>query len=141
MSLQDRLAAVIDEYLTEVDKLTIGRISILVPGNDGNFFIMDSFKLNLKPKEIFTLAILFGCGCRSKQELELISKIENAGCLNSFTSSRDNRNITYVKETNNNKQDIIESVELIIKTVFPLVETDKVDAALIRINDCHSLKR
>ena len=98
MDLPNKLGQLIDEYLSETDKKSIRGIFITVPGHNGHFIILDSFRLTLKESDTFSLSTLFSFNDKSRKGQSLATKIHVTNCFDSFTVTDNKRGLTYSKD-------------------------------------------
>lgn len=131
--LPNKLGQLIDEYLGETDKRNIQGIFITVPGHNGYFIILDSFRLTLNESDTFSLSTLFSFNDKSRKGQSLADKIRVSKCFDSFTVKDNRKGLTYSKDFGNDKQYILDNIKCIIESLFSQVDTKNIDIELKRI--------
>ncbi|THU38043.1 hypothetical protein FAM09_15265 [Niastella caeni] len=140
MELANKLEQLINEYLCESDEKSIQHILFSIPEHKGLFYILDSFKLNLKSSKPLSLSILFTFNHNTRQGKFMVDKITRTNCFDGFDVIKNRRNLMYSKDFGNNKPKIIEMAKHIISSLFPEVNTNAIGVELKRIEGWHRLE-
>lgn len=140
MELPNKLGQLVDEYLNENDKKNIQGIFITIPDHKGFFFIMDSFRLTLRESDPFSLSISFSFNDKTKKGKSLVDKVHETKCFSGFTIMNDGRQLTYSRNFGDDKQSIVDNVELIVNGLFPHISTNSVKIELKRITSWFTIQ-
>jgi len=134
MNIQVTLETLIQEYLNEPDKESIQYILLSIENHHGHFFIVDSAWLRLtghaQQCDKFQLAIYFSFNNRTKMGKAIEKRIEQSTTFKDFKNITDKNSAVFVTNTNNDKKDIYQTIENIIKTTFPSFDISNVKIEL-----------
>lgn len=132
MNTQAILEGLIDEYLKEPESFQY--ILLNIENHQGHFFIVDRAWLRLtglvEQSDKFQLAIYFSFNNTTKMGKAIGKRVEQSTAFKDFKKITNKNSAVFVANTNNNKKDICQTIENIIRTTFPSFDISNIKIEL-----------
>lgn len=136
MNFTNQLNTLIEKYIENIKNDKFQNLRIIIPDFNGTFLIMTDKQLMLhsESSKDDELCLLFSFKPHSKKNKSLLSKIQETNCLLEFKFLESDENIAFIKKTENNSTLIMETVNMVLNTLFPTINLDLITIELNEIS-------